>query len=157
MKKLSSPAASQLAYATLALAAGLAIGLWLRPGSNFATDAKGHLVASGELDRVLDRRLAWDQTATILPRIGISFRNKSGEICRTFSSAETAGYACHRGRVWAVDALVRHVSDGAGASYRMVGSDLPDILRGAVTDNMDGEPFDATDEVRARNNGWTGR
>jgi hypothetical protein len=146
----------KFALPALALTAGLAIGhAW--PRGDFSGNAKGALVARGALGEALDRRLAWEQqTGSKLPLIGLTFRNKSGEFCRTFFSGAHAGLACRRNDVWVVDALVRHASESAGASYRMVGSEMPEPLRTAVMGSIEGEPFNATAEVRARNNGWSG-
>lgn len=139
-----------------ALAAGLVIGIAVRPGSNFGTDASGRLVATNALGRVLDTQLASAGPAAQGPEIGISFRSKSGRNCRTFSSGADAGLACHVGGSWVIETLVKHAPEDANAAYRMAGSDMPEAVRRAVMTRIAGNPFDAAAEARARDHGWSG-
>jgi hypothetical protein len=147
----------RLAPIGMALAAGLVIGIALRPQGEFSVDGSGQMLARGDLGRALDTKLAVDNEAGAAPRLGISFRNKSGQDCRTFSSGENAGLACHRSGGWVIETLARNVSEDAGAAYRMAGSEMPDAVRRAVTASIADEPFDAPAEARARAGGWQGR
>ena len=140
-----------------ALALGLVVGLVARPQGDLGADPSGQLVAQGALGRTLDTRLASEGAGPGPARIGISFRDKAGEDCRTFTDGKSAGLACRRGGAWVVETLARRVPEDEGAVYRMAGSDMPDAVRRAVTANMAGEPFDAAAEARARASGWSWR
>lgn len=146
-----------LVPASAALVLGLAIGLAVRPQNDLGANASGQLVARGALGRTLDTQLASAGTGHGPAQVGISFRNKAGWDCRTFTNGESAGLACHRAGTWIVEALVRQTPEDAGAAYRMAGSDIPDAVRRVVIANMDGAPFDAQAEARARDSGWSGR
>ena len=139
-----------------ALAAGLVIGIALRPASEFATDKSGRMLAQGSLGEVLDRQLASAQPSTASAQIGISFRNKSGQDCRTFSSGANAGLACHETAGWVIQTLTSHDAEDAGAAYRMASSGMPDAVRRAVSASIQGAPFDAGQEARAKADGWRG-
>ena len=140
-----------------ALLLGLVIGVGVRPQGNLGADASGQVVAQGALRRTLDTQLASAGSTPAPTQIGISFRNKAGEDCRTFTSSKSAGLACHRAGAWVVETLVGQTPEDAGATYRMAGSEIPDAVRRAVIASMDGEPFDAAGEARARDKGWAGR
>jgi hypothetical protein len=141
----------------VALALGLVIGVVLRPAKDLAINASGQLVAQGALGEALDRKLASTGYDGNGPRIGISFRDKAGEACRTFSNSTASGVACRRNDAWVVGTLVETAPENPGASYRMAGSQMPDAVRGAVAAIMDGAPFDAAAERAARDRGWSGR
>jgi hypothetical protein len=145
-----------LAPAGGAMALGLIIGVALRPQGDLTTDVGGQLVAKGALARALDTQLA-SAGASGPTRIGISFRSKSGRDCRTFTEGENAGLACHQGQSWMVETLTRQPVEDQGAAYRMAGSGLPDAVRAAVSASIEGAPFDAQAEARARAHGWSGR
>jgi hypothetical protein len=147
-----------LAPACATLALGLLLGVALRPAAGeFAVNGTGQLVAQGQLSKVLDTRLASVRQDANGPQIGISFRDWTGSDCRTFSSSDKAGLACHQGKAWVIGTLVSRPRENAGEAYRMAGSEMPDAVRRAVTENIDGAPFDADAEARARDNGWSGR
>jgi hypothetical protein len=94
--------------------------------------------------------------------IGVSFKNKGGEYCRTFvvqrgasASAALSGLACRQGGAWDVRTLARAgVSAGGEGSYHPAGSELLPSVRAAVEDQIEGEPLDATGEAHARTSGW---
>lgn len=140
-----------LAPACAALVLGFVAGTSLWPQSDLGTNASGQVVAQGALGKALDSQLA-SQGGPV--RIGISFRNKAGQACRTFNSGSNAGLACHDAGAWVVGMLVKQVPEDAGAAYRMVGSAMPDAVRRAVTANINGEPFDAAMEAQAARDGW---
>jgi len=107
----------------------------------------GALVAQGALADRLDTQLASAGTG-----IGLSFRDRDGDYCRTFRTSELAGLACRDGRNWSVRLAVTMPS--ANSSYRMAGSDLPLAVLGEVEATIAGEPFDAAEEAAARDRGW---
>lgn len=145
------------AGAGLALAIGLAVGLGLRPHADLVPGPSGRLLAQGELGHTLDNRLAAENPAGAAIRVGLSFRNRSGQDCRTFSSGENAGVACRVNSDWIVETMVRYQAENAGAQYRMASSEMPDAIRQAVMADIVGEPFDAAAEERARARGWSGQ
>lgn len=141
-----------LAPASAALALGLMVGVMLKPASDIAT-ANGGLVAGGALSTALDNKLASAGYDGQGPRIGISFRNRAGEDCRTFSSGDVAGLACNRAGGWSVATLVATNPQGTG-TYRMAGSEMPEAVRRAVEAQIAGSPFDAAEEAQAKAHGW---
>lgn len=146
-----------LAPAGTALVVGLVLGLVARPQSDLDAKASGQLVAQGGLGRTLDRRLAREGDGSGPVRIGISFRNKTGEDCRTFTDGENTGLACRTGRTWIVETLARQAAEDKGAAYRMAGSDMPDPVRQAVSASIVGAPFDDAEEMQARARSWSGQ
>jgi hypothetical protein len=126
----------------------------LRPSADLSTNASGQLVARGSLGRALEQRLASAGYPGSGPRIGISFRDKAGEDCRTFTDGGASGLACHRNGAWMISTLVNQSPSTPGYVYRMAGSEMPDAVRRAVTASIVGAPFDAQTERAARNSGW---
>jgi hypothetical protein len=147
-----------------ALAASLLIGVLLGrfafPGFSSARDGGTAYVRAGDgLATALSRQLASAApTQPDLPRIGITFRNRSNEYCRTFSVAgrgaqpATAGLACGRGQAWRIDVLAP--APAASGEYRMAGSELPASVLQAVDAVRVGAPLDAQAERTARDGGW---
>jgi hypothetical protein len=144
-----------------ALAATLAVGIvtgnmlssgFLPSGSSdpIQTEA-GRLVASADLENALYARLA-SAPAEEGPRIGLTFRDKTGAICRTFEDRAASGLACREGGDW----RIRSVFQGPGGQatdYRMAGGPNPQLLE-EVDAIIDGEPFDAAQEKAAAEKGW---
>ena len=143
----------RLAPAGAALALGLVIGVAVGPRGDIGANAAGQWVARGALAHSLDTELASAGNSAI----GISFRDKSGRDCRTFAKGENAGLACRQAGAWVMETLVRRAPEDGGASYRMAGSAMPEAVRQAVMARIDGAPFDAKAEARARDAGWPGR
>jgi hypothetical protein len=135
-----------------ALAVGLVAGMMLQP-TREVTVNDGQVVAAGALSEALDSKLASTGYDSAGPRIGISFRNRDGHDCRTFSTNGQAGLACHQPNGWVIAMLVGQPQEQAGA-YRMAGSEMPDAIRDAVTASIQGSPFDAAAEKAARDRGW---
>jgi hypothetical protein len=149
----------------LAMAASVVVGVLLGYGVSSWTgsqpniaDGRAGPAASGELARALTRRLAAEQGASDTVRVGLSYRSRTGEYCRTFiigGASEVAGLACRSAEQWGI----RVLEAGAGTStapggLRQAGSSLPDSVRAAVEASIDGEPLDAAGEARAREQGW---
>ena len=146
-----------LAQMGVALTLGMVLGIVIRPSAEFGTDAAGRLVAHGELGQALNTQLASTRYEGVGPHIGITFRNKMGQDCRTFSEGGSAGLACHQGGVWVVGILVKQAPENPGAAYHMAGSTMPDAVRRAAEDSIAGAPFDPAAEKAARDRGWSGR
>lgn len=117
----------------------------------------GELLAAGTVADALSSRLAGDEITAGPVRIGISFRSKSGEYCRTFSLRQPAlgGLACRAADGWRVGVLARAESSGAGPdAYRQAASALPAAVITAVGSQIAGEPLDAHAEAAARARQW---
>lgn len=131
--------------ATLVL--GVAIGRQLNmPGS--VASRNGVLVAHGRLATALDTHLASTQSADAPIRIGLTFRDHGGSICRTFSDEKLQGIACHDGGYWL---LARTGTGAREGSYRQASSGA---LIGEAQEMMAGSPFSAADEAAAKSRGW---
>lgn len=161
-QRVSHHSGSVLRFAvpTAALAVGLFVGIGLeRPDSAdfIASPGSGQIIARADLARALNHELA-SQPSAATTRIGMTFRSKSGDICRTFEVAgavsTTDGIACHQGDEWQVGALVNGTKQSQTAGYELAGSSTPQAIRDAVTSDMVGLPFDAKAERTARDNGW---
>jgi hypothetical protein len=144
-----------LVPASATLLAGLIIGMTAKPGSEMML-SHGQMLARGDLAQALDTKLASSGYNGEGPRIGISFRDRTGRDCRTFTAGNQVGLACHRNRDWLVTTLVTQSPESGGA-YRMAGSEMPDAVRRAVETSIQGAPFDAKVEAQARANGWAGK
>jgi anti-sigma factor RsiW len=118
----------------------------------------GRLVAQGDLEQVLSRQLASDQPADAPVQIGLSFKSKSGDTCRTFTLRErdiVGGLACREDDKWHVQVLanVPPNTNGAG-NYKPAGGNMPPAVLAAVEQQIEGEALDASGEAAARARGW---
>jgi anti-sigma factor RsiW len=152
----------RFAVPATALVLGLFVGLGVERRATSSPDfvavsATGTVVAQAELAQALDQQLA-SEAASNGPRIGVSFRSKSGADCRTFelagSASSAAGVACHRGGQWQVGTLVTGAKGNSGTTYALASSEMPQAVRSAVAAEIAGEPYDAAAERRARDRGW---
>jgi len=116
------------------------------------------LLAQSSLRQALGDQLTADQSHSSAVQIGLSFRSKSGQYCRTFTLQQrepVSGLACHQGADWRIDALaLAEPAGSSGAGFRPAASVLPAAVRAAVEDQMAGEPLDAQGEVQAKRAGW---
>ena len=120
------------------------------------TEADGRLVARADLADALTNQLASTQTPDSETRIGVSFRSRSGDFCRTFvthAGGGLAGLACREGDGWTLEALARAQPE-SGGTYATAGSALPSAVLQALQEQMAGEPLDADAEAAAKMNGW---
>ena len=111
----------------------------------------GRLVAAASLDRALDTRLA-SVPADEGFRIGLTFRDSSGSICRSFRDDSASGLACRDGGDWQVRGLFQ-AGPAQGTDYRMAAGEDP-RLAALIDEVIAGEPFDATQEKAAQAGGW---
>jgi hypothetical protein len=147
-----------------AIAASLIIGviagrLLLAPsGTGPIVMRDGEVVASATLAGALSDQLAAHQPAAGPVSLGVSFRSKSGEYCRTFTWRETAalaGLACRATAGWQVRVLAPTQSPAVDSgSYRQAASPMPPAVIAAVGDLISGEPLDARAEAAARSQHW---
>ncbi|QNN64727.1 anti-sigma factor [Sphingomonas rhizophila] len=140
--------------ATLVL--GLGIGAIVGPGRGSDSPVaavQGQMVAAAGLERALDTQLASAQQGGAGPRIGLTFRNGEGALCRSFSGvAGSSGLACRAGGQWQVKGLFGGQA-GQGGDYRMAAGEDP-RLAALIEESIAGEPFDAAAERAAQENGW---
>jgi hypothetical protein len=118
----------------------------------------GRVLAGSVLADALSDQLAGDQTVADPVRIGVSFRSKSGEYCRTFTlrqPAAVAGLACRAAQGWQIGVLAgAEWRGGHSGTYRQAASSMPPAVVAAVDDQIAGEPLDARAEAAARGRHW---
>jgi hypothetical protein len=137
------------------LAATLALGVAL--GSQFAAAdgplalEGGRMVAGADLEQALYAQFA-SAPAAEGPRIGMTFRDRSGAICRTFQHRAADGLACREGGDWRIRALLQ-TPEGAQGEYRMAAGADPRLME-IVEQSITGEPFDAAQERDAKSRNW---
>jgi hypothetical protein len=121
----------------------------------------GEFVASGTLARALSGQLVAEQNPSGAVQIGVSFRSRRGDYCRTFhlsGSLASAGLACHDNDAWEVQVLAHdEASEVASGQYRQAASALPPAALHAVDGLIAGDPLDSAAEARARAQGWQGK
>jgi hypothetical protein len=110
------------------------------------------MVARASLAEALDGQLASTQPADAATRIGVSFAAKDGRLCRSFETRDLAGLACRNQAAWELVSAVR-VSGGAEGQYRQAGSGSALVMQ-VAQELIEGQPFDAAAERRARDGGW---
>jgi hypothetical protein len=139
-----------------AIAATLAIGLFVgsqvpHGGDTPITVRDGQMIAASTLGRALDTQLASAGQQGVV-RIGLTFRDQSGAICRSFSGNDMSGLACRDHGRWQVRGMFA-APEGQSSDYRMAGGADP-ALAALVDSAMSGEPFDAAQEKAAKERGW---
>lgn len=140
-----------------AIAASLVVGVFAGQLIYRDNDAspiaieEGRLVAASELEKALEAKLASAPSAEGA-RIGLTFRDTGGRICRSFTDAAASGLACREGDNWQLEGLFPS-AEGQAGDYRMAAGSDP-RLASLIGETMAGEPFDATQERTARDAGW---
>jgi hypothetical protein len=141
---------------------GVLIGqVLLRTADNTGpiTSRDGRLLANGMLAEALSEQLSSAQKEDAPVRIGLSFKSKASEYCRTFTlrnSTTLAGLACREHNDWRVQVLVQANSTSAsGDQYRQAGSEVPQAVMQTVESTIAGDPLDARAENAAREKSWT--
>lgn len=130
------------------LAAGLFAGQMLPPGPGPGQDP---LVAEGQIAQALDTQLASAPPAAAAVRVGVTFRDGAGHICRTFDGAQ-AGLACREGDGWRLRLLAPGSAPQPG-EFAQAGSG-PALVLQAAQEAMAGEPMGAQEERQAHGRGW---
>lgn len=138
--------------ATLLL--GTLLGTRLAPGPSPAATDAGELLATGEVAQALEHRLASDGPGAVA--VQLSFKDRHGRYCRSFTTASAAGLACRAAQGgWALQQVAvlagPAVVDGR---LRQAASTLPPSLLAAVDAKAAGDPLNATQEREARDAGW---
>ncbi|HEY7641836.1 MAG TPA: hypothetical protein VH814_19050 [Steroidobacteraceae bacterium] len=147
------------------IAASLVVGILggrmlLQPAAEpkngiIAAGIDGRIVASGQLAQALSQQLSSEDGSGI--DIGLTFRDESGEYCRTFGARDgshAVGFACREAEVWRVDMLATASHTEAGGDYRMASTQLPAPIVQAIAGRMQGEALDADQEAIARQRRW---
>jgi len=128
------------------LVAGIALTLAIDGNKSDIAARHGLMVAQGPLARALSTQLAADTAGPV--RIALTFRDRTGAVCRTFWTSAMDGLACRDGGNWRIDATARHEDQG---TYRQASSPL---ITAAAQDRVAGDVFDAAAEKQARQAGW---
>lgn len=134
-----------------AMAASLIIGVMA--GSQIHSGASGpiasesgQLVAAGDLEQALYTRLA-SAPADSGARIGLTFRDAAGDLCRSFTDNGAAGLACYQGGDWRIRGVFQ-AAEGQQADFRMAGGVDP-RLGELIDSTIAGEPLEAASERKA--------
>ena len=153
-QRRSAPLWAQAAALAATLAVGIFTGTLLSPRPSGPTGTEdGRIVARGELKHALFAQLASEPVGHG-PRIGMTYRDKTGAFCRTFSEKDVSGLACRNGGEWQIRGLFQNAQgQGQSSEYRMAAGTDPRIMD-MVDESMAGEPFDAAQERAALQRGW---
>lgn len=106
----------------------------------------GQLVASGDLEQALYTRLA-SAPSDDGARIGLTFRDAKGDLCRSFTDQGAAGLACHQDGDWRIRGLFQ-AGEGQQAEFRMAAGPDPRLAE-LIDGTMAGEPLDSAGERQA--------
>jgi hypothetical protein len=142
----------QWAMIAATLVLGVFLGTLLPGQSDTPVQLRdGHMYAASILDRALDSELASGPSGGPI-RIGLTFRDSGGAICRSFTGTAATGLACRDAGRWRVRGLFP-AGEGQSGDYRMAAGMDPN-LAALVGSTMVGEPMDAAQEQAARKRGW---
>ena len=139
-----------------AMAATLAIGVLIGtivPHQREAAPVEvkgGKLYVASALNNALNSELASAPSGAV--RIGLTFRDQTGAICRRFTAPGSSGLACRAPKGWRVRGLFA-APEGQTSDYRMAAGMDPN-LAALVDSTMAGQPFDAAQEKQAKARGW---
>jgi hypothetical protein len=145
------PSLPQWAAMAATLAVGILVGTMVPQRGNAPVEVQGgKLYAAAALNHALDSQLASAPSGDV--RIGLTFRDPAGEICRSYTGVAGSGLACrNRGR-WQIRGIFA-APEGQASDYRMA-SGMDPNLAALVDSTIAGEPFDAAAEKTARARGW---
>ncbi|MEH6700835.1 anti-sigma factor family protein [Parasphingorhabdus sp.] len=134
--------------ATLAL--GVVVGQYGLGGGSDAPFAQqdGALVASGPLEDALETQLASMQPDDSDYRIGLTFRAKTGNICRSFTGEAVSGIGCRDGQQWKMHSTLPGGTEG---DYRQASSSK---INAIAAEMMVDAPVDADTERKLLETGW---
>lgn len=138
-----------------ALAATLAVGIFagtmVPQGSNAPVELQdGKVYAAAALDDALNRQLASAPGGDV--RIGLTFRDQRGAICRSFTQTAASGLACRDSGRWQVRGLFA-TPEGQAGTYRMAAGPDPN-LAALIDSTMVGGPLTADQEKSAQAGAW---
>lgn len=145
------PPMAQWSAIAATLAIGVFLGTMVPQRSNEPIEVQsGKIYAAATLGQALDKELASAPSGDV--RIGMTFRSRGGQICRTFTQSASGGLACRSGDRWQIKGLFG-APEGQDSDYRMAGGMDPN-LAGLVSSTMAGEPFDAAQEKAEQLRHW---
>jgi hypothetical protein len=145
------PSLPRWAAMAATLAVGILVGTFVPQRGGAPVEMQGgKLYAAATLNHALDAQLASAPAGDV--RIVLTFRDKAGEICRSFNGAGGSGLACREGGRWQLKGLFAS-PEGQAGGYRMAAGMDPS-LAALVESTMAGEPFDAAREQAAKDKGW---
>ena len=147
----SLPSLPQWAAMAATLAIGVFAGTQIPRNAGAPVELEGgKIYAASAINHALDTELASAPAGDV--RIGLTYRDHSREICRTFTQSASSGLACRDGGRWQVRGLFA-APEGQGSDYRMAAGMDPN-LASLVDSTMTGEAFDAAQERAAKEKGW---
>ena len=147
----SVPAAVQWSALAATLAVGIVVGTMVPERASAPIEVQGgKLYAAASLNQALDTKLASAPSGDV--RIGLTFRDKAGAVCRSFTAAAASGVACRADGRWHLEGLFA-APEGQEGAYRMAAGMDPN-LAALVETRMAGEPFDQAQEKAAKERGW---
>ena len=143
----------QWAAMAASLVVGIALGTTLvgERGASPVEVRGGQMYAAAGLDDALERQLASAGAGDDV-RVGLTFRDPAGTICRSFTGRNSSGLACRDGNAWQVRGLFA-APEGQSGDYRMAAGADPN-LAALIDSTIAGEAFDAEQEKSARDAGW---
>ena len=145
------PSLAQWAAMAATLALGIFVGTMVPQGPSAPVEVQGgKIYAAAALNEALDTQLASAPAGDV--RIGLTFRDQAGDICRSFTASASSGLACRNGGRWQLKGLFA-APEGQGSDYRMAAGMDPN-LAALVDSAMAGEPLDAAAEEAAKDKGW---
>lgn len=145
------PSLPQWAAMAATLALGIFVGTMVPQRDRAPVDVQGgKIYAAAALNEALDTQLASAPAGNV--RIGLTFRDQAGEICRSFTASASSGLACRNGGRWQLKGLFAAPED-QGSDYRMAAGMDPN-LAALVDSAMAGEPLDAAAEKAAKDKDW---
>jgi hypothetical protein len=110
------------------------------------------------LAHALTEQLASAPAEDSTVHVGVTFKSRAGNYCRTFTvhdTTTTAGLACRDHNEWHVQALAQNAATQESTGpYRQAASPMPRSVLQAVEDTIAGDPLDARAEAAAREKGW---
>jgi hypothetical protein len=144
--------ARQWAAMAATLAVGVLIGTLAPPARERApVEVRGgKMYAASALNNALTSELASAPSGDV--RIGLTFRDQSGSVCRSFTAPTSSGLACRDSKGWQVRGLFAS-PEGQTSDYRMAAGMDPN-LAALVNSTIAGEAFDADQERAARDRDW---
>jgi hypothetical protein len=162
--KQPPPLHRRRAFQWAALAASVVVGVFVgrfgfqgEPSTLLAVGEHG-ISAGPVLASTLSTQLASDPRGPRGVAIGLTFRDKAGAYCRTFTVSDHGGFAgiaCRTPDGWRLATLTEGTpSAETGDAYHMAGSTLPAAIRESVAATIDGSPLDADAEAAARQHNW---
>lgn len=142
----------QWAAIAATLAAGIVVGTVVSPRGGGSVEIEGgKIYAVAAIGKALDTELSSAPSNGDV-RIGLTFRDRNGAICRSFTRTGASGLACRDGDRWQVRGLFA-APEGQASDYRMAAGMDPN-LAALVDSTMAGAPFGAAEEGTAKQHGW---